>query len=323
MTSQKAMKKISGRTVYSVKNPVKPKWIGVDWGTSNMRVFAIDHTDRVVAELESDQGMGSLAPEEFEDVLINLIDHWLSPDNVIPVLACGMVGARQGWKEAQYRDVPCAPVSNQGLTTVTINDTRLSIHILPGLSQQTPADVMRGEETQIAGLLQNDRSFSGIICLPGTHSKWVSMSGGVVTRFKTFMTGELFSLLNQYSVLRHSLSGAEWDVSSFLSSALRAIEEPESVPAELFSIRAASLIANLDPISARSSLSGMLIGQELSAAQSFWLNKTVTIIGATEIASLYADALTELGVTVSMIDARDATISGLRHAAQSLIESPL
>jgi len=179
-------------------------WIAVDWGTSNLRVWAM-RASGPVADARSDQGMGTLEPEAFEPALLDLIEPWLGAAPM-PVIACGMVGAKQGWAEAPYAAVPCPPVS---LATVTPNvqDRRLVVHILPGLSQASPADVMRGEETQIAGYLADVPEFDGILCMPGTHTKWVQVSAGEVVSFRTFMTGEMFALLSTGSVLRRRAVG--------------------------------------------------------------------------------------------------------------------
>ena len=178
-------------------------WIAVDWGTSNLRAWAMG-AEGPLAEAVSDDGMGKLQPADFEPALLRLISPWLTAPRT-PVLACGMVGARQGWREAPYRAVPCAPVDAAGVLHVP-TDPRLTFHIAPGLSQDRPADVMRGEETQVAGVLALHKGFDGVICHPGTHSKWVHVSAGEVVSFQTFMTGEIFALLSTQSVLRHSMA---------------------------------------------------------------------------------------------------------------------
>src|SRR5690606_35010128 len=115
------------------------------------------------AETESEAGMASLTPEGFEAALVAAVDDWIAGATVpVPVIACGMVGARQGWVEAAYRAVPCAPVGPP-LTAAPTADPRIAVHIVPGLSQTRPgADVMRGEETQIAGLLLAEPGFDGV-----------------------------------------------------------------------------------------------------------------------------------------------------------------
>ncbi|MGB0497122.1 MAG: 2-dehydro-3-deoxygalactonokinase, partial [Rubricella sp.] len=149
-----------------------PGWIAVDWGTSSLRAWAMDG-DRVLDERRTDEGAGGLDPTGFERVLIGLIERWLGPQPV-SVIACGMVGSRQGWAEAPYRKVPCEPLD--GLMAVAGTDQRIRLSIVPGLSQEKPADVIRGEETQIAGFLSHHPDFDGVLCLPGTHTKWVRIS---------------------------------------------------------------------------------------------------------------------------------------------------
>lgn len=291
-------------------------WIGVDWGTSNLRAFAINASGNVLAEGSSDKGMGSLEPDQFESALIEVIGPWLTDGEITPVFACGMVGARQGWIEALYRCVPCEPVSGSGLTAVPTNDLRIQVQILPGLSQAEPADVMRGEETQIAGLLADQPQFSGAVCLPGTHAKWVRIEAGEVTQFQTFMTGEMYSILSKHSVLRHSIAtNAGLDQEAFLSAAMEAAAKPEMVASALFSLRASSLLQGTSSETNAARLSGLLIGQEIGIAREYWHGKPVVLIGATEISKLYAEVLQALGTTPSLIHASKATIKGLSIAA--------
>ena len=126
-----------------------------------------------------------------------------------------MVGARQGWIEAPYAAVPGPPRRARAFARPEVRDPRLAVHVLHGLSQAEPADVMRGEETQIAGLIAREPGFDGVACLPGTHAKWAHVSAGEVVSFATFMTGELFALVAQSSVLRHSVAGDGWSDADF------------------------------------------------------------------------------------------------------------
>ena len=167
---------------------MQPDWIAVDWGTSNLRVWAMG-PDGVLAQAQSDDGMGRLARDGFEPALLALIAPWLGA-GVTPVMACGMVGSRQGWCEAPYRAVPCTPMDARMAMRVLVRDPRISVRIAPGLKQASPADVMRGEETQIAGALALGAQ-DGVICLPGTHSKWAQVSAQEVVSFQTYMTGEI------------------------------------------------------------------------------------------------------------------------------------
>jgi 2-dehydro-3-deoxygalactonokinase len=287
----------------------EPAWIAVDWGTSNLRAFAMGADGRIMAEATSDEGMGKLTREGFEPALLRLISPWLAGNP--PVVACGMVGSRQGWCEAPYRTVPCAPLDRAAQVIAPTTDSRLRVAIAPGLKQVSPADVMRGEETQIAGALQLIPGYDGVFCLPGTHSKWVHVSAGEVVSFQTFMTGEMFALLSEASVLRHGMQGGGWDEAAFDAGVSDALSRPERLAARLFSLRAEGLIAGLSPQAARARLSGLLIGTELAAAKPYWLGQRVTLIGAETLSAAYARALAAQGVEALRLPATDCTLAGL------------
>ena len=294
---------------------ITPDWIALDWGTSNLRGWAM-RGDAVLAEATSDQGMGCLARDGFEPALCRLIEGWqVSPGT--PIIACGMVGSRHGWAEAPYRAVPCAPVDG---TWTRVQGRRHTAYILPGLNQQTPADVMRGEETQIAGFLAQHPSWDGVICLPGTHTKWAQISAGEVVSFQTYMTGEMFALLSTRSVLSHSTKGNDWDTAAFDMAVTDALARPEKTAAHLFSIRATDLLQGSAPGTGRARLSGLLIGAELAAARPYWLGTRIALIGGETLSAAYARALSAQGASASTHSATEMTLAGLSSAYRALIE---
>jgi 2-dehydro-3-deoxygalactonokinase len=270
-----------------------------------------------LAEAASPEGMARLAREEFEPVLLRLVAPWLG-SGPMPVIACGMVGSRQGWVEAPYRRVPCLPLDPLALTPVPARDLRLAMRVAPGLKQTSPADVMRGEETQIAGALALEPGFDGVICLPGTHSKWVQVSAGEVVSFQTCMTGELFALLSEQSVLRHGLGAEGWDDAAFDAALSETLSRPERLAARLFGLRAEGLIAGLAPAAARARLSGLLIGAELAAVRTYWLGQQVRIVGAARLSALYLRALAAQGSAPRILDGTAATLAGLSSLARTL-----
>lgn len=299
----------------------KPDWIAADWGTSNLRAWAMVD-DRAVAQVSAPVGMGNLSREEFEPALIAAIDHWLTPDRTTSIVACGMVGARQGWQEVPYAAVPSSPLVPSAMGQVKANDPRLAVTVVHGLSQLAPADVMRGEETQIAGLLALEPGFEGLACLPGTHSKWVRIEKSRVMHFRTFMTGELFALLSTQSVLRHSTTSDADDNSAAFEDAVAEIASvPADLPSLLFAIRAASLVGQADPASARARLSGLLIGQEIEAARRDWQGHEVVLIGAPALCDSYARALVVRGGSARHLDATACTLAGLVAAHRCLEEA--
>jgi 2-dehydro-3-deoxygalactonokinase len=295
-------------------------WIAVDWGTSNLRVWAMSEDARILAEASSDKGMAKLDRAGFEPALLDLTGDWLPADGRMPVIACGMVGARQGWVEAPYRLVPCRPVAFDAVGRPETSDPRIAVMVIPGLKQIDSPDVMRGEETQIAGLLLDDPAFDGVLCLPGTHTKWVRVRAGEIVAFSTFMTGELYGLLADHSVLRHSLGGGDWDAAEFAACVQSTIADPNTLAARLFSIRSETLVAELKPSSARARLSGLLIGAELAATRSYWGGSEIMIVGNGAQAKLYAEALRLLGREPRLADTTKVTLAGLRSAWQQLVK---
>lgn len=288
------------------------EWIAVDWGTSRLRAWRMSD-DAPVEARQSENGMGTLDRDGFEPTLLNLAGDWISAATT--VVACGMVGSRQGWVEAPYRTVPCTPLSG-GLVVAQSTRVGLTVKVIPGLRQDAPADVMRGEETQIAGFIAQNPNWDGVLCLPGTHTKWAHISAGEVVSFQTFMSGELFALIGGQSVLRHSISADGWNADEFTAAVSDAMSRPERLAAKLFSLRAEGLLTGLDGDAARARLSGLLIGSELAAARPYWLGQQVAILGAPKISGLYAEALAQQGLTATLTDSEANTLAGLYAAYQ-------
>ena len=294
-----------------------PTWIAADWGTSNARFWAVAADGAVLGERKSDKGMGQLAPSEFEGVLNDVCGDWLNTASL--VVACGMVGSRQGWIEAPYQTTPCS-VCPREMVMAPVSRAGLRVHVIPGIRQTSPADVMRGEETQIAGFLASNPDWDGVICLPGTHTKWVHVSADEVVSFQTFMTGEMFALLSDHSVLKHSIAEHGWNEDAFDEAMSRTLSRPETLAGRLFAIRASQLVLNTDTVILRSELSGLLIGAELAAAKPYWLGQQVALIGADAVSMPYVAGLKAQGVTVARADAKDMTLAGIK-AAHTLLES--
>ncbi len=297
-----------------------PDWIAVDWGTSQLRIWLMSDDGAVLASHSSPNGMGKLTPADYEPTLLDLIGSALPEDRVTPIVICGMAGARQGWQEAPYAKTPCEPPSTLSATKVATKDARLSVHILPGVSQDKPADVMRGEETQIKGFLASEPKFDGVICLPGTHCKWVHISANEIVSFRTFMTGEVFAALSENTVIKHSM-GEGWNADVFDEAVSRAISTPATALGDLFSLRAETLLHGLDPASVRSRLSGLLVGAELAASKPYWLGQDVVILGENKLAEAYLSALKSQGAMARLAPSGPTTLAGLASAYLSLKDS--
>lgn len=299
----------------STRNTTPPlDWIAADWGTTHLRLWAMRGGEALVKR-SCDQGMGRLQPAQFGPVLEAEIAGFGIDLAGVPVIACGMVGSRQGWAEAPYRATPTDPRAQ--LIRVPDHAAR-PVYIACGIRQDAPPDVMRGEETQIAGLLAQTPEFDGVVCLPGTHTKWVRLSAGRIAHFQSCMTGELFELLAKQSVLRHTLATDGLDLAAFDAACAGAFSDPARAYGGLFALRAGALLGDLDPISAASRLSGMLIGWELAATRDLWTGQTAALIGSPKLAALYARALGQHDVQTRDYPGETTTLAGL-HAAWKTI----
>ena len=290
--------------------------IAADWGTSNLRVWGMDHQGNVINRITNGKGMSSLMPSEFEPYLMGLIGNWL-PKEVnakCPIIICGMAGAKTGWKEAAYLKAPCPPVNKEKIIQIETEDQRISVRIVPGIMQKSPPDVMRGEETQIAGYLSKKPDFDGIICLPGTHTKWVHISAGEIVSFKTFMTGEIFLSLSERSILKSSVQSNDFDPTSFLEAFEDTYSNPALLSSKLFGLRAADLLENTSTKFLKSKLSGYLICSELAGAKSFWLGQNIVMIGNDDLCVLYEKALKKLGLNATIENTQNVTLNGLKQA---------
>jgi 2-dehydro-3-deoxygalactonokinase len=276
----------------------------------------------VLGERRSDEGMMAAAQTGFAEVLdAHLAAIGAAPD--LPVVVCGMAGSRQGWIEARYLDVP-ARLDDIVDKAVRVPGIVRRVFILPGLAQRLPEhpDVMRGEETQLLGAAGTlaGAAADGFYCLPGTHSKWVRIEARSVTGFSTFMTGEIFAVMCDHSILRHAVEaeGFRPDDPAFAAAVAEAYEKPALVTSRLFSIRAGQLLFSESPAIAKARLSGFLIGAELAGSGSASSGNPVKLIASGKLRSVYETAFATLGIAFRTIDADASVRNGLAYAAGTL-----
>ena len=299
----------------------EPAYVAVDWGTSSFRLWLVDRTGQVLAERRSDEGRLAAAKAGFAGVLQSHLAAVEAPEH-LPVLVCGMAGARTGWVEAGYVDTPALLAAILTQAARVPGQTR-DIRILPGIAQRDARapDVMRGEETQLLGALGLNAAGETLVCMPGTHSKWVRVKRGTVEHFSTFMTGELFSVISRETILSLAVAGADDadDVASFKAAVTAAYEAPAFAANLLFGARSRQILFGSTPSAARERLSGTLIGVELAAGLSGTVPKAgVTLIASGRLAMLYQLAFDALSVTVTPIDADEAVRRGLSMAAAAI-----
>ena len=287
--------------------------IAVDWGTTTLRGALLDEAGKVLAEKSAPLGILNVPGGDFAGTFAANFSDWMR-DAASLCLISGMAGSRQGWQEAPY--VPCPAGPDELIERLHwVEPGRIAI--VPGLSveQGGVPDVMRGEEVQIFGALRLTGITHGLFVLPGTHNKWVTVQSGRVTGFRTCMTGELYGLLSQHSILsRTTDAAAPLDEEAFRQGLQRAAGG-ESVLHTLFGARALALFERLSPAASASYLSGLLIGEELRT-QEFENGREVVLIGAPALTTRYALALSLAGVGTRTLGA-EATWAGLHalHAA--------
>ena len=293
------------------------KWIAIDWGTSFFRAYLIEN-DQVLDSIHTKDGIKFLEKASFEKTLIKLIEPWLENNYKIEVLASGMVGSKQGWVEAPYQSTPCN-LHNVDFISPSVKDKRFSLKIFSGISQSNKPDVMRGEETQIAGFLHDNPNFNGSICLPGTHSKWVQIENGHIINFKTFMTGELFEIISKNSVLIHSVTSNKIKKNELIMAVDEIFKKPEIFGNALFQLRADDLINSRGSEIYKSKLSGYLLGLELLGSLEFWEKKDIVLIGNADLIELYEYILQSKVNSIKKFLSKDMILKGLKNFKSKLL----
>jgi 2-dehydro-3-deoxygalactonokinase len=297
--------------------------IALDWGTTRLRAYRVGDEGRVLERRSREAGILKVPDGDFARTLADTAGDWLAAAPEAPVIAAGMIGSRQGWREVPY--VPCPAGLEEiaaGLAQVAAAEGR-AVRLVPGLMLPAAAggfpDVMRGEETQILGLLAT-RAEAARRCfvLPGTHSKWTWTEGHKIVRFATYMTGELFELATRHGILGRLMTTAEPEPEAFARGLARAAAARHAPPGrllhELFSARTLALLGEMPGSAVAGYLSGLLIGSEVAAALAEEAVRSVTIVAGDALADLYARALRSAAVEVDVAEP-DAAAAGLHAIA--------
>lgn len=312
--------------------PLDRPMIAGDWGNSHLRLFLCRGADILAGA--SGPGVGALDGRDPRDVMLNLIAAWREEYDPASVILCGAIGSTLGWRVVPYLECPAHP-GEFAAGALRFETDGLTIAIAPGLACINPSgapDVLRGEETQIAGALRIDPHLAAgdhLLCLPGTHSKWVHLSEGRVGDFVTGMTGELFALLEGHSTLLRggepsAISGPDregFDPEAFDLGLARAETQGMSLIHAMFEVRSRRLRAGLSLPAARSFLSGLLIGADSMSALACYpslRDRPAIVIGAPGISDLYARCLHRLGMRTVWHDGAAAVIAGLRALHDAL-----
>jgi 2-dehydro-3-deoxygalactonokinase len=291
--------------------------IGLDWGTSNCRAFRIARDGAVLETRAGAKGILAVEQGDFAGAFMSLVGDWLGA-HAAPVLMSGMIGSRQGWVEAPYVDLP-ADAAQLAAALAPVPFPECKVWIVPGIVGAALAggrDVMRGEETQIIGAMDAMDGGNGVLCMPGTHSKWVTVQGGRITHFATFMTGEVYGVLRQHSILGRLMEGEAHDEAAFIAGLERGRREGGLLH-QLFGVRTDGLFATMSAAALPSFLSGLLIGHEVRAAREAFTGARVVLIGAPVLMARYKAALAAERIENASVAGDAAAVRGLWRIAEN------
>lgn len=319
-----------------------PRLIALDWGTTSARAYLLDDTGRILRTGPAGRGILTVTERAtsaedhcaaFEEEFERMCGSWLDEHPEMPVLASGMVGSNQGWVDVPYQRLP-KNLTSLADALVEVPSQRGRVHIVPGLLDDGELpQVMRGEETQILGVLERTAAVDGgdgpterVIVLPGTHTKWVRVQGVDVVDFLTSMTGEIYGLLTQHSILAHLASQPEApDLGAFDRGVQTSLETgPEGgILASLFTARTLPLTGRMPAEQVNDYISGLMIGAEVASCVASWLSTgfdtpsaQVLLCGEPELCRRYQRTLQQFDVD-ALVVAGDVVTHGLWRIALS------
>ncbi len=289
--------------------------IAIDWGTSNLRASLLDADGRILETRAAAGGVMAVKDRLFAESLLTLCGDWIDQRRGA-LIASGMIGSRQGWKEAAYLDCPAG--LDEAATQLTRVEVRpgVQLHIVPGLTcvgADGEHDVMRGEETQLWGA---DLAPGSCCVLPGTHAKWAWIgSGGRVDRFATYMTGELYGLLTQHGILGRLMTFGHSAPDAFEAGVRLGLAHAGNATHAIFAARTAGLMGRIAAEGLPDYLSGILMGVEIAGASLGGAPSSVVLLGDDALCARYATALALAGIASTRAD-DGATTRGQWRVAQ-------
>lgn len=297
--------------------------IGIDWGTSSLRAWLLDSKGSVNNFYTGAHGISQIADKDFAAVLALVLGELGPKARNAPIIMCGMIGSAQGWRDAGYLQ-KSAGIAELAAAAIPLQDAP-SVWIVPGVQSVSAdglADVMRGEETALAGIMASQKITEGLFCLPGTHSKWVVIEDSQITSLSTFMTGEVFQLMRQHSILSPLMPELEQGASDegFIQG-LELAAGKLGLLHQLFAVRAGILTGQFNPVSAASILSGLAIGSEIKHISGLAQAQPTPIFlnAAGVMAHLYQTALAHFNIECQLIDGEEASRAGLYEIARQIL----
>lgn len=308
------------------------KTIAIDWGSTSFRAYLLDESWQCVDKVENKNGIFN-CQGSFSDILKAACAGWMLSHDIEQIIMGGMIGSRNGWVETAYSQCPVSAQAHRQQATVIATDLDLPVQVLQGVQGVSPCtypDVMRGEEIQLFGVVEEIGSSKATVCLPGTHSKWVHLEEGSIQSFATLITGELFALVTEHSSIGTLIEKKEFDKASFLQGVQDLVDDNSDDKSDvsnlkaktgllhsLFSVRARAVSNTLQVSSVFSYLSGLIIADEISTAcQLFKIDKEVILITDEKFKEPYQFALQVFGRSVRFIDSETAFLNGIKQLSQ-------
>ncbi|WGL18380.1 2-dehydro-3-deoxygalactonokinase [Microbulbifer bruguierae] len=294
--------------------------IVVDWGTTNIRAHLVDSDGGIAGSRNAPRGVHN-CDGNFSDVLREYCGDWQIRWPGIPVYLCGMIGSRTGWVEAPYVGSPARPEAlYRGLVPVPGEN---NVFVVPGVRCITPAgspDVMRGEESQVLGVIAQGNIQNALVILPGTHSKWVRVRDGRIYDFATFFTGEMYALLHSHSSIGAVLKQEGHNRASFQRGLTESIGLGGLLN-QVFTARSRTLCEDVTGQSMSAYLSGILIGSEfIHGQQLFAAEGEILLVGDKQLVTLYQQAAAHFGLEQRALDAAYAVVHGVAKICASADE---
>ncbi|AWB65048.1 hypothetical protein C2869_00705 [Saccharobesus litoralis] len=295
------------------------EYLIIDWGTTNFRAFALDNQGQVQDKKELGLGLLQVEDADFANALQGVLANWLNNYQSLPIFMAGMVGSAQGWVNVDYA---ATPVNNRGLIN---NAYRFELPwgalatIIPGVSHQAKNgvyDVMRGEEVQLFGLAKLTQSASLTAVMPGTHSKHAVLDNGKMTEFASFMTGELFSVISQHTILGRGLPKQIDNQDAFLRGVTES--KTEKLTSALFAARTHRLFNNIQESDVYDYLSGLLIGYELNNLANNLTNNPVYLVGGKGLCARYQTACDALSISAIYMNGDECFLAGMADLISEL-----
>ena len=288
--------------------------IALDWGTSSLRAYLLDTSGAILERRAGGPGIMKVENGAFEAALDAFCGDWIAAHPQAQLIASGMIGSKQGWREAPYCPCPAgvADIASHVIRIPLTNGRPLAI--IPGVSTIDAAsgvpDVMRGEETQIIGALPITGRH--VALLPGSHSKWAWFEDGAIVSFASFMTGEVYAALAGHTILgRLMKTDAKADPAAFKRGVAYGLEAPGALLSRIFSARTLGLNGTLADSALPSYLSGLLIGSEIGGARQMHPGTAPPLLlGTSELTALYARALRLAGIE-SRIGPEECAAAGM------------